>query len=178
VQEDLETSLPVITYAGIGSRETPKPICDIMYKTGYTFGTLGLTLRSGNARGADEAFIRGAMESSAQMEIYLPAKGFGAVYHDKSDDRFICDIPLEAFDIAKEFHPGWGRLSEFVKRLMARNVLQVLGMDLKSPADFIICYTPDGGDSGGTGQAIRIANRYDIPVFNLQQKKTILTLKI
>ena len=58
-------------------------------------------------------------------------------------------------------------MSDYVTKLMARNCYQVLGEDLKSPVDMIICWTPDGKAAGGTGQALRIANDNDIPVFNL-----------
>lgn len=60
----------------------------------------------------------------------------------------------------------------------ARNVLQILGQrtpfTLKSKC--VVCWTPDGADgsstetsilTGGTGQAIRIAKAYGVPVFNL-----------
>lgn len=51
---------------------------------------------------------------------------------------------------------------------MSRNVYQVLGPNLDDPVEFIICWTKDGKASGGTGQAIRIANDYGVPVFNLK----------
>lgn len=43
------------------------------------------------------------------------------------------------------------------------------------PAAFVVCWTPDaceteaarGRDTGGTGQAIALADRHGIPVFNL-----------
>lgn len=46
---------------------------------------------------------------------------------------------------------------------------------LDDPAAFVLCWTPDGSldgtgsDTGGTGQALRIAAAYDVPVFNLQR---------
>ena len=160
-------------YAGIGSRETPKPFLDFMYLVGLHQGKFGHTLRSGNARGADEAFMRGAIEADGRMEIYLPSPRFGAI----QDDNFVSTIPEEAFEIAEQFHPKWGNVSDFGKRLMARNSMQVLGMDLKTPADFIICYTHDGKASGGTGQAIRIADAYNIPVFNLKDKEDYALIK-
>ena len=56
---------------------------------------------------------------------------------------------------------------------MARNCHQVLGQDLKTPVDFIVCWTKDGGESGGTGQALRIARDLNIPVYNLYFEDTI-----
>src|SRR3546814_20907740 len=46
---------------------------------------------------------------------------------------------------------------------------QVLGPELDKPARFVMPWTVDGGATGGTGQAIRIANSLNIPVLNLQR---------
>jgi hypothetical protein len=48
-----------------------------------------------------------------------------------------------------------------------RNAQIVLGDDLKTPVDFVVCWTPDGKLTGGTAMALRIAFDYDIPIFNL-----------
>ena len=50
---------------------------------------------------------------------------------------------------------------------MGRNGYQVLGYDLKTPSKFLICWTKDGKETGGTAQAMRIAKDYKIPVYNL-----------
>jgi hypothetical protein len=49
--------------------------------------------------------------------------------------------------------------------------MQVLGNYGNDPVEFVICWTSNGKDSGGTGQAIRIAKAFDIPVFNLYNKE-------
>ena len=59
-------------YAGIGSRETPEVYLKAIRKIAKSFAGKGLTLRSGNARGADYAFYQGAVEKGGDMEIYLP----------------------------------------------------------------------------------------------------------
>lgn len=51
----------------------------------------------------------------------------------------------------------------------------MLGQHLDTPSDFVLCYTPDGARieaertrrTGGTGQAIALASRWGVPVFNL-----------
>lgn len=163
-------------YAGIGSRETPEPFCNIMSDVAYCLAKRGLTLRSGNARGADYAFYSGANRAGGKMEIYLPEPNFGVV-KGQDPEVFISDIPKKAFEIAQEYHPAWTRLSAYAKKLMARNVLQVLGRDVETPTNFIICYTNNGKASGGTGQAIRIAQDYNIPVFNLKNKEDFGIIK-
>ena len=69
--------------------------------------------------------------------------------------------------LASEFHPAWDYLSYGARKLHARNGYQVLGEDLKTPVDFVICWTPGGKEQGGTAQAIRIAKFNSIKVFNL-----------
>lgn len=57
-------------------------------------------------------------------------------------------------------------LKDGAKKLQARNSHQVLGLDLNTPSDFIICWTKGGKGIGGTGQALRIAKAYNIPIFD------------
>ena len=57
----------------------------------------------------------------------------------------------------KNITPNWGRLSYGGKKLQTRNVFQVLGADLKTPTEFIICWTDK---YGGTQQALRIAKSF------------------
>lgn len=141
-------------YAGIGSRTTPQNILDQMTELATHFQCCGLTLRSGGAKGADSAFESGAGDKKT-------------IFTANSN------IPDEAFEIASQHHPAWGGLGPYVKRLHARNVMQILGENLDCKVLFVVCWTPDGAETetsvktGGTGQAIRVANAYNIPVFNL-----------
>lgn len=159
-------------YAGIGSRSTPPEIMTMMQQVASRLGKRGYTLRSGGAAGADTAFESG-VPAGAPKEIYLPSEGFNGNKSSLFPERLSnWDYALE---LAERFHPAWDRLSPFAKRLQARNCYQVLGADLCTPVQFVVCYTPDGCSShesrsretGGTGQAISIASFYNIPVFNL-----------
>ena len=96
-----------------------------------------------------------------ESEIYLPWEKFNG-----NRSRFFY-LSQEAYKIAEHYHPAWNKLSDAGKKLMARNTYQVLGYDLKTPSEMIICWTKDGKDQGGTSQAIRIARDYNIPVINL-----------
>ena len=73
---------------------------------------------------------------------------------------------MKLFRIAESFHHGWYYLRQFERKLHARNVCQVLGRDLKTPSRCVLCWTRSASGSGGTGQAIRVANAYKIPVFD------------
>lgn len=152
-------------YAGIGARETPPEICAKMTKIATILATKGYILRSGGADGADKAFEKGVM-NVLKKEIYLPKLKFNGSLST------LLPSP-EAFDIAARFHPVWDELDESSKRFHARNAHQVLGKDLKTPSEFVICWTKDGKASGGTGQALRMAEHYKIPIRNLFIPKVV-----
>ena len=86
------------------------------------------------------------------------------------------DLIAETERIASEVHPAWDRCNEWARGMHSRNCHQILGYDLQSPVDAVICWTPDGAVVGGTSTAIRIAMKYDIPVFNLgvSDKESVL----
>lgn len=157
-------------YTGIGARRTPSVILREIYAIGVRLASEGYTLRSGAADGCDYTFEAGCNSISGPSEIYLPWKDFN---NHTSPFNTQCD---DARELAKDLYGArWDILSHAGKCLMTRNVYQVLGLDMESDSDFVICWTPDGCESenkrtfrtGGTGQAIALASRRNIPVFNL-----------
>ena len=76
--------------------------------------------------------------------------------------------------IAARQHPRWNVLGAGAQKLMVRNVHQILGDDPASPdpVDLVICWTPRGTGSGGTGMALRLANDHGIPVIDLGADRT------
>ncbi len=152
-----------IFYAGIGSRETPPDIQELMTKIAATLARLGLILRSGAADGADTAFEVGA---GHKAEIYLPWLGFKGHPSDLLPSK-------DAFIMAEKFHPAWHKCSQAARKLHARNCHQVLGKDLNTPSAFVICWTKDALGGGGTGQAIRIAKAHNIYVHDLADPATL-----
>lgn len=149
-------------YAGVGSREVTLGVADLMTSVAQYLATEGYTLRSGHANGSDKSFEFGCDVKNGKKEIYLPWPGFNG-----SMSRLVVEVDSEAYKLAKKFHPYWDNLSDGAKKLQARNGHQVLGLDLNTPADFIICWTSRGKGSGGTGQAIRIAKEFGVPVFDI-----------
>lgn len=92
------------TYAGIGSRDTPKDILRRMTNIAYKLQEKGYTLLSGGADGADTAFELGA---GKLKEIYLPWNNFNGHEVDNINYFLYKD---EATEIAKKFHPVWNEL--------------------------------------------------------------------
>ena len=162
-------------YTGIGSRSTPPHILYLMAYIAHAMGKNGYILRSGGADGADLAFEEGAGELK---EIYLPWKGFN------NSNSHLHSISDAAMHIASTLHPRWQYIPESVKKLMARNCYQILGEGLNTPSEVVICWTPDGCTSsstrtpktGGTGQAIDLADKLGVPVYNLQNSSDIIKL--
>lgn len=156
-------------YAGIGSRETPNSIMVIMADIAETLAGLGFTLRSGGANGADTAFEDGCDRVRGEKLIYIPWNGFNG--RRKHDRGIVTGASAEAEAIAMKFHPNWRACSQGARVLHSRNVSQILGVTLDEPSSFVVCWTPNASGSGGTGQAIRIAKHYGIPVFDLGDRE-------
>lgn len=159
------------TYAGIGSRQTPKDILDKMSEIASFLARKGFTLRSGGAEGADSAFEFGCDFEKGNKEIFLPWENFN------NNTSKLYAQHQKAFTLAHELHPNWKNLKYSVQKLMARNVHQILGKDLDCPVDFVVCWTPNGSGSGGTGQALRLAKKHEIKVFDLGLKESIIELR-
>jgi hypothetical protein len=165
----------VPSYAGIGSRQTPAHIQQVMRTSATRLAGAGYNLRTGGASGADTAFHHGAHGAGGAIELYLPWPGFAGGLPPGERTTVVERPSAAAYELAAAFHPAWKRLTATGRALHARNSHQVLGLDLGSPATFVLCWTPDGSrdgesrESGGTGQALRIADSCGIAVLNLAQ---------
>lgn len=146
-------------FAGIGSRETPDKIKEMMVLVSRYLTRKGYTLNSGGADGADDAFEEGALYEKRQ--IFLPWDEFNG--RKANGSEYI--IPPYNEEIVRKYHPKFNALKENGKLLMSRNSYQVMGRDLLTPVKFVLCwYIP--GKNSGTMQAVRIAAHMNIPVFN------------
>jgi len=145
-------------YAGIGSRRTPADVLSVMESIGEQLARAGWTLRSGAADGADSAFERGCDRANGKKEIFLPWPGFNG-------STSPLNRPSQAaLALAADHHPAWHMCSRAATLLHARNMHQILGIDLKTPVDMVICWSPG---HGGTEQALRLARAYGIHIVNL-----------
>lgn len=139
-------------YAGIGSQQTPPVILTLMARWAHYLAERGYLLRSGGAFGADSAFENGCYMARGPKMIYRA-----------TDARYRPEWRAHA----AQFHPIWRDLSAGVQLLHARNSPIILGGELNEPVDFVLCWTPGARVTGGTGQALRIAQASGIPIFNL-----------
>jgi len=138
-------------YAGIGTRERklPKHISILMTKISVKLEQLGYILRSGHASGSDKSFELG-VKCTENKEIFRAKHA-----------------TLDSINLASKYHPYWDNCDLYARKLHGRNAMIILGDFLKKPVTFVICYTPDGKHSGGTGLALNIAEDNKIPIFNL-----------
>ncbi len=150
-------------YTGIGARSTPANVLATMTILATNLERDGFILRSGGADGADSAFEAGVSDPH-NAKIYLPWA------HFNNNASALYDITQQAYDMAEAFHPAWDKCSAAARKFHARNCYQILGLHLDTPSKFVLCWTPDGAITGGTGQALRIALSLNIPVFNLASK--------
>ena len=169
-------------YTGVGSRESPAVILDLMQEVAFKLASEGYILRSGGADGADLAFQKGWQRGNDELwptaEIFIPWDGFNGFSHGQDGVVYTLNKmsnSQQAERIASEIHPVWDRLSRGAKALHTRNIYQVLGKTLDEPSRFLICYAKPTktGVSGGTNTAVQIALQHNVPVFNLWNQDVV-----
>lgn len=121
------------------------------------------------------------------LKVYLPGYFFNgrSSKHPGMIDATKLPMHEQAKQLAKEVHPAFKVPKEkrrpmkpYVLNLHARNGHQALGEDLSTPVRSVLCFTGDGAKgsrisvkTGGTGQALRLADRFNIPVLNIGSPK-------
>lgn len=164
-------------YAGIGSRRAPATILKLMRDIGYKLFSKTYVLRTGDAAGSDAAFA--ARVGDPWKKVYKSSH-----------------VGQRALSTIEWFHPAPHKLKPLGRLLIARDLYQITGkefvndfgdvigsqkhdlltMDRSYLSQFVVCWTRDGAhtaemtsiETGGTGQAIRIADYLSVPVWNLQ----------
>jgi len=134
-------------FAGIGNRHIDDQIRYAIKTCSRLIHQKGYVLVSGGARGCDEEFEAFFPE---HRKIILRAR----------------DATQKAIKMAEDFHPAWHQCNSYARALLGRNAMIIMGEDLKTPADFVLCYCANE-ERGGTALSLNIARFYKIPVFNL-----------
>lgn len=161
-QDNLLSDVACYRYAGIGSRKIPENVLSLIVELASFLCSKNFILRSGGAIGADLAFEKGCdTVLSTRKEIYKTKT-----------------VTSEALDLTKELlgSEHWNNCDEPARKLHARNIQLILGLDLKVPVKFIICWT-DQINRGGTRTSVLIAEKHNIPVFNLYDQETLMEAK-
>lgn len=179
-------------YAGIGSRRTPDDVLEVMSRFAALLGANGYILRSGGAAGADSAFEEGASEAGGKTEIFLPWPRFNGrpssaegKWHGETQRYYVIGnkegddgwaygtASLEG--ATSPFH--WNNCKQGMKKLCARNMMQILGHDGETPVQGVVCWY-DPAKPGGTGWAIRVAQARGIKIQNLWVPQRLEACKI
>jgi hypothetical protein len=172
-----KSATPTMTYAGIGSRETPKEVLDLMTKAAKYLDDLGYTLQTGftfknketglDEEGADKAFSDG----SKNKTLFGPSGIRRTVKGVTTQESYDNDVTQKSNTIVKEIHPAPDMLTSGAVKLMARNTNQIFGKNLNSSVDFVLFYAKETDNplrpKGGTGQAVEMARRKGIPTINM-----------
>ncbi len=174
-------------YAGIGSRNITRQEALFLAKIGFCLALSGYTACTGGADGSDTGFefgARAAYDHTANvfnldgsdytrvLRCFLPWSGFNG---RTVKPGYVVGGTGGAMAYTAPFHGNWDKLPQGARKMMARNANQILLDNLDIPVKFVICVTPDGAynaamtsyKTGGTGQAIRIADANNIQVFNI-----------
>lgn len=177
------------SFAGIGTSRTTEKECRQLSLISLCMVLSGHRVLSGCAHCSDHAFEFGAkvaydfIHSRDDSDLpkdytkvftgFLPWQGFNLRPNTSEYPKL--DL-TNALHLTAKYHPVFDKLTDPIKRLMARNAMQVLGQELNSKVSCIICSTSDGANAankissktGGTGQALRIAHDYGVPIYNNQ----------
>ena len=164
-----------LIYAGIGPRDTPDNIVNIMLTLGRNMAERGHTLRSGASGNADIAFERGCDGANGEKEIYLPWPGFGRRH---GLDKGIKGWPSRAAqDFAAEMHPAWDKCDRDARLFLSRNMNILRGWHFEKHCDLLITWQHEGKTSGGTLFTVNVAKALKIPVFDLADTKSFDALE-
>lgn len=147
-------------YAGIGSRNISPVVSQLMTDVAGVLETQGIVLRSGGAEGSDTAFEKGVVDPNNKV-IYV-------AYKKKTIPHGVVP-PLEHFEhLAEQCHNHWHNCNEWARKLLTRNMSQILGHDPQNyiPSTFVLAYTQNGQYIGGTATAMRCADMFNVPIFN------------
>ena len=164
------STTPTMTYAGIGSRETPQEVLDLMTQAAKYLDGLGYTLNTGktyptslndyfiktvhkgNKQAAEKAFKAKQAETERLTKLYgnrvgMDEEGADRAFSAGTSKKNLFSPRDKVGDremkVGEEIHPNWSALSSGAAKLMARNTNQVFGAKLDTPVDFVLFYAQE-----------------------------------
>lgn len=175
-----------MTVALIGSRKAPVRFLNLANDIGFILANQGIEMFSGGADGMDSAFEKGYNRANRKSlcNIILPKERFNGRSSFAEDNTYVLDsysedILRECDSLVYKLHPHYEDLGDFAMRAHMRNCIQILGHDLESPVDEVICWAPPNGIGvkGGTNTAFRLAMSRGIPCWNLAVREEFVYLE-
>jgi len=162
-----EPYVPVVIYV---DRDFPPEVKTSLYNIASKLINKKITIR---VNGDDKEFAdRLTALSDSHVEVYIPWKGFNNMESKHSWNT------LTSKHLAQLHFPGWDKIPDSVKALMARNVRMVFGDKNNSIAMCIITWSKDGAskatevtkDTGRSSFIIKMASSYGFPIVNVAKQ--------
>lgn len=155
--------------AAVGSRTLPPGALAVCTRLGAALARRGLTLVTGGAPGADQAFARGiAAVDARRLWLVLPWEGFEEatlrawIQAGARVTVATLDDPRSAASLAA--HPARDRLTPAAQRLLARDGW-ILEPDPGHPVRGVLAWP--AGPSGGTRHTMALATARGLPMADL-----------
>lgn len=170
-------------YTGVGSRRAPAEVLRRCTAIAVALERLGLSLRTGDAIGCDAAFGAGAggrviasspgliereNDSGTRVQVFKPTATIGWT--------------VPSLRACLDYGEDLLHRPEAHRRLLLRNMRQVLGSQGKDPSRFLVYWTPEPHcvcidrrkseqtrNAGGTRYAVRRAHLSDVRCFHLSE---------
>lgn len=166
-----------MSVAIIGSRRITEKQFDYLVKVGEAFARRGWVVRTGCADGADHAGMTGTRNVNPDLlHLFLPWSTYNKGYQEETDTVTIYDEKQHQ-EWAKSvsiFHPAPDKLKQGAFKLMARNYGIIMH---GTPVDVVVAFPISDTDVGGTGQGMRLAKEYEIPLYTVCNRADRLALK-
>lgn len=159
---------------GVGSQGTPEWAMLGIQRVIAAYAARGYGIRTGDAVGADEATRVAAKLAGAPLRVFAVSKQ--ACPDTVCFSKLPAQVQRQALDFVEELHPAPRALKPFWRLLHARNSNQVLSEGLDDPSELVVLWAmksefDDEGRlknaAGGTGQAVRVAHKFNVRALNL-----------
>lgn len=154
-------------YAIIGTRNPTEKQFERVRKLSRFLVKRGHHIRTGGAKGVDEAAMVGAASVDAsKLHVFLPWDGYNKEIIPEGANLYLYeeDSCPNWHASVDRYHPNAKNLTRGPRALHARNYGIVMFPD---PVEAVIALPKSVADEGGTGQGMRIALGENVPLYNI-----------
>lgn len=150
---------------GLGTTQVTKTMQDVIERFSRYLSEQGYTIRTDFDKGMNQVF----RNNSDSVELYT-FEGDS----NKNADAFDCPMTDFVKQHLRDSYISLDALNRVTKNRVVRCYYELLGQNLDSPSEFLICYDPS---EGVVNYAHRIAYKLGIKVYNLCDKEELKQLK-